>query len=254
EQAKQALPPVEGELKLAGLEAPVEVLRDPWGVPHVYAENLHDLFFAQGFVIASERLFQLDFMLRLANGRLSELVSEMALPLDRFFRMLGFSRAARRIAATYDDRDLQLVKANAAGMRAWLEVMSEKPVEYQILDLDPVLPSGDDMVAYGTGGQVFMSWILSTNWDAELLRFEIARRPGFEAMLSLFPDLDADPAVVIPGKLGGDLSRSRALEILRSAPRTPKGQGSNNWVVAGSRTETGQPLLANGPPLSHPGP
>ena len=78
EQAKAALPPVEGEVKVAGLREPVEVIRDPWGVPHVYARNLHDLFFAQGFVIASERLFQLDFMLRLANGRLSELVGEMA--------------------------------------------------------------------------------------------------------------------------------------------------------------------------------
>src|SRR5205814_4134158 len=132
EKAKSALPPVEGTLKVNGLSAPVEIIRDRWGVPHIYAENLHDVLFAQGFVIASERLFQLDFMLRLANGRLSELVGEMALPLDRFFRMLGFNRAAERIAATYDERDLELVTANAAGMRAWLDVMPHKPVEYQI--------------------------------------------------------------------------------------------------------------------------
>lgn len=248
EHAAKAVPPVEGELRVAGLQAPVEVIRDRWGVPHVYAQNLHDLLFAQGFVVASERLFQLDFMLRLANGRLSELVSEMALPLDRFFRMLGFNRASERIAATYDEEDLSLVRANAAGMRAWLEHMPAKPVEYQILDMEPSLP--EDMVAYGTAGQVFMSWILSTNWDAELLRFEIAERLGYEAMLELFPEVETDHAVVIAGKFGGGADRRSALEILKTAPLQPKGQGSNNWVVAGSRTVTGKPLLANDPHLS----
>ena len=85
EQAAKAVPPVEGTLKVEGLEGPVEVFRDEWGVPHIYARSLHDVLFAQGFVVASERLFQLDFMLRLANGRLSELVSEMALPDFDFF-------------------------------------------------------------------------------------------------------------------------------------------------------------------------
>src|SRR5438270_6989300 len=250
EWASRAAPAVEGELRIAGLERPVEVIRDRWGVPHVYAETLHDLFFTQGFVIASERLWQLDFMLRLASGRLSELVSEMALPLDRFFRMLGFNRAARKIAASYDDEDLALVRANTEGIQAWLDHMPALPIEYRILDLQPEFPSGDEMMAYGAAGSVFMSWILSTNWDAELLRFEIAERLGFEAMLELFPEVETDPAVVIPGKLGGDAGRHRALEILKTAPLTPKGVGSNNWVVAGSRSVTGMPLLANDPHLS----
>ena len=77
ERAREALPPVEGEIQVDGLREPVEVIRDRWGVPHIFATNFDDLIFAQGFVVASERLFQLDFMLRLANGRLCELVSEM---------------------------------------------------------------------------------------------------------------------------------------------------------------------------------
>src|SRR6266496_1765541 len=71
EQAREALPQVEGTLRVRGLHGPVEVIRDRWGVPHIYAQDLHDLFFAQGFVVASERLFQLDFLLRFANGRLA---------------------------------------------------------------------------------------------------------------------------------------------------------------------------------------
>jgi penicillin G amidase len=249
ERARQSLPPVEGQIKVPGLSAPVEVIRDRWGVPHIYAENLHDLLFAQGFVVASERLFQLDFMLRLANGRLSELVSEMALPMDRFFRTLGFNRAAARIAALYDEDDIQVVSALDGGIRAWLDVMPAKPIEYEILDLDPTLPL-DDFYAYATSGQVLMGWILSGNWDAELLRFEIAEHLGFEAMQELFPEIEIDPAIVIPGKMGGEASRHHALEILKNAPLTPKGQGSNNWVVAGSRTVSGKPLLANDPHLS----
>src|SRR5438132_8611730 len=152
DKAREALPPLEGELKVSGLKEPVEVIRDRWGVPHIYGQNLHDVLFAQGFVVASERLFQLDFMLRLANGRLSELVSEMALPMDRFFRMLGFNRAAARIAAGYDEEDIAVVSALEKGIRAWLDHMPVKPIEYQVLDIEPNLPL-DDTYAYATAGQ-----------------------------------------------------------------------------------------------------
>src|ERR1700752_4811081 len=80
EGAKQALPPVEGEIRAPGLHGPVEVIRDHWGVPHIYANDLHGLFFAQSWVIVSERLFQFDFLSRLATGRLSEMFSELTLP------------------------------------------------------------------------------------------------------------------------------------------------------------------------------
>ena len=95
EQARQALPQVEGTLRVKGLHGPVEVIRDRWGVPHVYANNVHDVFFAANYVAASERLFQIDFLLRLANGRLSELLGDLTLPLDRFFRTVGLNRAGR---------------------------------------------------------------------------------------------------------------------------------------------------------------
>src|SRR5947209_1038583 len=81
-QAQEALPPVEGEVSVSGLHHPVEVLRDRWGVPHVYAQDLHDLYFATSYVVTSERLFQQDFMLRLANGRLATMIADLAVPLD----------------------------------------------------------------------------------------------------------------------------------------------------------------------------
>src|SRR5688572_25661472 len=91
EAAREALPQVEGEVRLEGLREPVEIVRDRWGVPHVYAGNDHDLFFAQGYVTASDRLFQIELMRRLATGSLSGLFGEVTLSLDRFVRTLGWN-------------------------------------------------------------------------------------------------------------------------------------------------------------------
>ncbi len=250
EQARAGLAPVDGEVRLPGLRRPVEVIRDRWGVPHIFAESDHDLWTAQGYVVASERLFQMDFLLRFANGRLATMLSEMALPLDRFVRTVGWNRAARRIAAGYDERDMAMVGAFIRGVNAWIGSMPVKPVEYEVLDLDVApLPEGEDGAAYGAAGVVFMSWFLSTNWDAELLRAEIAAAHGWETMAALFPEVGPEPSTMVAGKDGGPANRRSAFELLQAAPLAPNGQGSNNWVVAGSRTVSGKPLLANDPHL-----
>jgi penicillin amidase len=251
EQSRAFLPPVEGEVRIPGLSRPVEVLRDRWGVPHIYAESLPDLWCAQGYVVASERLGQIDFLLRLATGRLSENFSLMTLGLDRFFRTVGLHRAARRIVRRYDDRSWEMADSFMGGLNAWIETMPDRPAEHRFLELELApYPRGEEGAVLGAAGAVFMAWILSTNWDAELLRAEIAERLGFEAMLTLFPDVEQNAGPVVAGKSGGAMHRRSALELLRSAPVTPKGQGSNNWVVAGSRTASGHPLLANDPHLA----
>src|SRR5262249_30100726 len=144
QKARAGLPPIDGTVEVGGLHSPVEVIRDRWGVPHVYAQDIHDLFFAANFVSASERLFQLDFMLRLANGRLAEMFSELTVHLDRFFRTVGLNRAGRAIAAAYDDLSLEIFDAATRGANAWIERMPEKPVEYEVLGLDPEpFPTGE---------------------------------------------------------------------------------------------------------------
>jgi penicillin G amidase len=244
--AHAALPPVQGDLAIPGLDGEVEVVRDRWGVPHIYATSLHDLFLAQGFVQASERLWQIEFLFRLGTGRLSELFSELTLPMDRFIRTVGWNRAARRQADRWDQRSVDMTRAFGDGIRAWLDVMPAPPVEYRVIDAEPSpLPEEDD--AYlGAAGAVFMAWGLSRNWDHELLRAEVAERLGVETMRSLFPDLDTEAGVVEAGKEGGH----DRMALLRDAILPPAGQGSNNWVVDGSRTRTGKPLLANDPHLA----
>jgi len=246
EAARAALPPAEGEVRLPGLREPVEILRDRWGVPHIYAADEEDLWFAQGYVVASERLFQIDLLLRLGTGRLSEMFSDLTLPVDRFVRTVGWNRAGRHIAERWDDRSREMARAYWAGARAWLETKTANPIEYQILQSEPSLPDEEDALHAGAAAAVFMAWSLSTNWDAELLRAEIAETLGPEAVATLFPDLDTEPASV---RAGREFAHPARLALLEEAVLPPSGQGSNNWVVSGSRTETGKPLLANDPHL-----
>ena len=184
--AEAALPPVEGKVTVPGLSAPVEVTRDRWGVPHIFAKSIDDLLLAQGFVVASERLFQIDFMLRMANGRLAEMVSALALPLDRFARSIGWNRAGARVASGWDEESRRIVAAYRAGVRAWVEAMPAPPIEYVALELEPNIPEDD--ASWGAA-VVWMAWTLSGNWDEELVRAEILERLGPGAVHDLYPEL-----------------------------------------------------------------
>jgi penicillin amidase len=238
EVASASLLPEDGELTAPGLSEPVEVLRDRWGVPYISAASLDDLWFAQGFVTAGERLFQLDLLLRAATGRLSEVFADRTLADDRFARTIGFHRTGATLAAGWDNVSQAMHERFREGCAGWMARMPAPPVEYSLLDTSPSLPA-DDVGAWAAAF-VYLGWGLSGNWDKELLRAAIAERLGPDAVGVLLPPLPADPASIPAGTLGG--------RLLDELPR-PKGQGSNDWVVAGSRTTTGKPILANDPHL-----
>jgi len=247
EGAGRSMPSFEGELRAPGLQGPVEILRDRWGVPHIYASNIHDLYFAQGYVLGAERGFQIELLARLAMGRLSELFGELALPVDRFVRTVGWNRAARRIAARRDDLSREIEGAIYEGGRFALESAPAPPLECQVLEVEPWIPANEEEASVvGAAFAVFMAWSLSRGWDNDLLRAELAARLGPEAVSMLFPDVPIEPAPVRPGADG----HAARLELLEQAVLPPSGQGSNNWVIAGSRSVTGKPLLANDPHLA----
>jgi penicillin G amidase len=235
--AAAALFPTEGELALDGLVEPVAVRRDAWGVPYIEAASLDDLWFAHGVITAGERLFQLELTLRAANGRLSELFGERTLDDDRLARTVGFHRAGARIAAGWDERSKRMHERFRAGVRAWVDAMPAAPLEYTLLDTRPWVP--DDEATWAAAF-VLLAWGLSGNWDTELLRAWIAEAGDDELVARLLPPLPADPPNIVPGAMAG---------ALFDATSRVKGQGSNAWVVAGSRTSTGAPLLANDPHL-----
>jgi penicillin G amidase len=235
--AEGALFPLEGDVGLDGLHEPVTVRRDTWGVPYIEATSLEDLWFAHGVVTAGERLFQLELTLRAATGRLSELFGDRTLDDDRLARTVGFHRAGERIAAGWDEPSRAMHARFRAGVRAWVGAMPSPPLEYTLLDAAPWLPDDEGVWA---SAFVLLAWGLSGNWDTELLRAWIRETGDDELAARLLPPLPPDAPDVVPGALAGAL--------FDAAPRA-KGQGSNAWVVAGTRTASGAPLLANDPHL-----
>ena len=180
EVAAASLLPEDGELIAPGLAEPVEVLRDRWGVPYISAASLSDLWFAQGFITAGERLFQIDLLLRAASGRLSEVFADRTLDDDRFARTIGFHRTGETLAAGWDDDSMSMHARFREGCAAWIAQMPSLPVEYSLLDMTPSIPT-DDPGAWAAAF-VYLAWGLSGNWDKELLRTAIDERLGDEAV------------------------------------------------------------------------
>ncbi len=241
--SRRRLPQVDGTLRLPGLDAPVEVIRDRWGIPHIYAETTHDLMFAQGFVHAQDRLWQMDFQRRLVAGRLSEVMGAQTVPVDRWLRILGMRRVAEQEITLINADVRASLEAYAAGVNARI-ARGRLPVEFTLLRYQPEPWRAADTLSWIK----MMSWMLSVNWETEILRAQLIARLGPERAAELEPDyFDHWPRIVPPGvdysAIGGAaLERTEAARPL-TGPRS--GLGSNNWVLSGARTSTGKPLLAN---------
>jgi penicillin amidase len=243
---RHPFPQVAGTLAVAGLQAPVEVMRDRWGIPHLFARSEHDLFLAQGFVHAQDRLWQMEFNRRIAAGRLSEIFGETTLETDRFLRTVGLRRAAEAEWEIQDADARAAARAYADGVNAFLaRYRNRLPVEFGLLRFAPEAWTPIDSLAYAK----LMAWVLSGNWESEILRAHLVSRFGPEGAQTLLPPYPGDHPVIVPQAVDYTPFRSPAvLRALDAAPRRT-GIGSNNWVLAGARTATGAPLLANDPHL-----
>lgn len=249
---RRAWPQINGTLQVPGLRAPVTVIRDRWGIPHIYASNPHDLFFAQGYVHAQDRFWQMEFWRRLGSGRLAEILGPSALPTDRFVRTIGWHRVAAQEWEGTDPETRAALEAYAEGVNAYISTHKGRlGLEFTLLGLtgkkfdpEPWTP-----VHSITWGKV-MAWDLGGNMGMELLRANIIARLGTPAVPALMPPYPADRPVIVPHPL-----TQATLQSVPEAAFTAHflgegdGLGSNNWVIAGSRTETGMPLLANDPHL-----
>lgn len=234
----------DGVVLLPGLEASVEVVRDRWGIPHIFAESFEDFVRAQGFVQAQDRLWQMDFLRRLAAGRLSEIFGPITLALDRWVRTVGLRRAAERQCAVCDLESLSYFQAYADGVNACIAGLEHVPLEFALLGYRPEPWS----VADSLGSVKLLGWLLSTNWEAELLREQLFGRLG-EVAAELEPEAAERTCIVAGPGLRAPLERAlKARRFL--GPGAAQGVGSNSWVVAGRLTRSGAPLLANDMHLS----
>jgi penicillin G amidase len=239
------LPQTSGTVKIQGIIDPVEVIRDHCGIPHIYARNETDLMFAQGFVHAQDRLWQMDFQRRLVAGRLSEILGEVALPADRWMRILSMRRAAHGDAQLIPPYAQALIDAYTAGVNACI-ALGHFPLEFTLLRYQPEPWTVVDSLSWGK----MMAWTLSVNWEAELLRAQLIARLGPEKAAELEPDAPADEPYIIPpgtdySALGHSASQRAESARTFTGPAAKEGLGSNNWVLSGSRTASGKPLLAN---------
>ena len=266
--AETSLAQTEGEMEVPGLQGQVEVLRDEWGIPHIYAENREDLFFAQGFIQAQDRLWQIDMWRRIHEGRLAEILGPEAFEHDRLARLLRFRGPWDEEWATYHPNGEEIFQAFADGVNAYIqEIGDDLPVEYRLTGLEPLpwtpeASTGRLATALPLGAA--RSELNLARDVAELGLDEANRRlrPGHETWVDLhLPEgvdysLITDEVVDALGHFQGGFPRppllpeyaewpgavaSRNLGVQESAP------GSNNWVVSGERTVSGDVLLANDP-------
>lgn len=237
-----ALPVVNGRLAVPGLNAPVEVIRDRWGVPHIYANNEDDLFFAQGYVQAQDRLWQMDLCRRAAQGTLAEVLGEDALPSDRLARTLGFARGALAEWAMLEPDVKQALEAYARGVNAYLSAPGRRlPVEFQSLGYTPAPWQPLDSLAYAR----LAAWGQSPEWREELLRARLVRAVGPERAAQL--ELAGGEALAVPGELADLEAVGKPLPLEDAGQVWPwfaRTTGGNCWAVDGSRSVSGHPLLA----------
>jgi penicillin amidase len=240
--SRRRLPQIDGTLTLPGLNDPVEVIRDRWGVPHIYAKSSHDLFFAQGFVHAQDRLFQMEIHRRLATGKLSELFGELSLDTDRTVRTFGFQRLGKADGELISQEMQDILQFYTDGVNAFLRHPGTKlPVEFTLLGHKPEPWHLDDSTAFAR----VMIWQLSHAWYSEIVRAQIAEKVGVEHAAELeihYPDLN--PTILPQGiefnKLGSDGQLVKA-----QGPFLERGLGSNAWSVAGHKTASGDAYLCN---------
>ncbi|NNF37220.1 MAG: penicillin acylase family protein [Gemmatimonadetes bacterium] len=267
--AAERLPAIDATIEVPGLGAPVEILRDPWGVPHIYAEDIDDLFFAQGFVQAQDRLWQMDLYRRAGEGRLAEILGPDALPHDRFARLVKYRGPwTDEEYGAYHPEGRRILEAFTRGVNAYIDHATrsgELPVEYEITGLDPepwtpeasllrmqtAMPLADARRELRLALQV-----------AELGADEANRRADPSPYRALRPPAGVDLALI-------DEAALDALAVFRNSMPRPglvepfagwldawasanegareNSPGSNNWVIAPRLSATGAVFMANDP-------
>jgi penicillin amidase len=227
------------------------VLRDRWGVPHIYARSLDDVFYAQGYFAAKDRLFQLDLWRRQGTGRLAEILGPQAIPRDRMARLVRFRGDWDAEWKSYSPDAKRIVEQFVSGINQYIKSLKgQRPVEFQIAGYDPEPWAPEDVVSRIAG------LLMTRNVRNEVERVEDIRKFGLERVQTYLPP---DPFVqlAIPKGIELALITKELLRDYEAAVATPQfalqsggpdgEQGSNNWVVDGSMTHTGKPLLANDP-------
>lgn len=266
-------------LRIAGLSAPVEILRDPWGISHIYAQSERDLFFAQGFNVARDRLFQLEMWRRQATGTVAEILGPRAVQRDRGARLLRYRGDLRRELNHYHPRGEAIIGAFVQGINAYVALTEQNPdllpIEFRMLGIRPGRWTPEVVISRHNG--------LYRNAGSEIRMARMVERLGADLVKELLLLEPGDPDLTLPEGLNVSLMPDEILELYNAArapldfqredlaaayrgegsslaqlagalPAPPRVEeyaiqdvGSNNWVVSGARTLSGRAIMANDP-------
>ncbi|PSR56847.1 penicillin acylase family protein [Adhaeribacter arboris] len=246
------------ELPITGLQAPVQILYDENRIPHIFAQNNYDIYFAQGYVTTKDRLWQMEFQTHAAAGRVSEIIGSKAIEFDRYQRRMGMVYGAQQSlkAMLAEPRSRQMLEAFTAGVNAYIEQLRPKnyPLEYKLLNYapEPWTPLKCTLLLK------LMAYDLSGRSD-DLRMTNILRKYGPEVTKNLFPDYPFREDPIIPANTPLDFKplpipsapasfTAQLAEIKRPQEPDPE-LGSNNWAVSAEKSATGYPILANDPHL-----
>lgn len=270
--AVDPLPAMSGEVSLHGLRRAVSVARDKWGTPYLRAESLEDLYFAQGYVTAQDRLWQMDLLRRAAAGELAEIFGKDRLEYDRQQRNFGFRQVAERARSTSPPEATTALDAYARGVNACIESHADRlPLEFHLLQYKPKPWTPVDSLLIGK----LMTQVLSSSWERDLFRGFVATQFDEKTRDELLPETSEFDQILVGSDLPVTAEKS-ALPLKTALPsidRTlfARGKqtaetltntltdlgiaggmaGSNNWVIGPQRSTTGKPILANDPHLAH---
>jgi penicillin amidase len=266
--AKASLATIDGSLRVPGLTAEVEILRDRWGVPHIYAANVDDLFFAQGYTIAQDRLWHMEMSRRVAQGRVAEIVGPSALPHDRLVRLLRFRGPFDEAEWTnYHPEAKRIFAAYVRGINSFIaQNAGNLPVEFKLTGITPDPWKAEEILYRARVNAAVASARSELRLAQSVARFGAGEanrraRPEPFGALEVAPGIDvgiitAEVLDALGGNLYGDFPRPDLLDPYRNwqgaertraegAPETSP--GSNNWAVSGALTATGKPIMVDDP-------
>lgn len=254
-----------GELSLSCLDEPVRVIYDKAGIPHIYAQSLADGYRALGYLMAQERVVQMQMMLRIASGTLSEVIGKMGLEVDIFMRKIGLRRKAAILASLLEEDAHICLESYCEGLNEYLKKPRMKlPFEFMIIGGKPERWKPEDCLTLG----LFTMWLLDSFWPADLVREKLARILGWERARELLPQTSEinNPPYKVDGRgcdarpeepgeeIDWGFDKGVKEEILTHSFFGRTAFGSNNWVLSGERTESGKPILACDPHIQHNAP
>ncbi|MGL4650496.1 MAG: penicillin acylase family protein, partial [Caldilineaceae bacterium] len=245
-----SLPTTRGTVRLEGLQGVVEIVRDANGVPHIFGETDLDAVYGLGYVHAQDRMWQMEMNRRIGNGRLSAVLGDATLDIDKYQRTMGYRRAAEQAWEVLSPQGQAVLNAYAAGINGWIDGGHRLPPEYTILGFKPEPWTVYDSLVWVK----MMQYDLGGDYELELLRAQVTTLLGAERAAQILPAYPEDGVNTLPPDALDAMTVS-SLFAVQNQIREQLGlsgieQGSNNWVIHGSRTETGLPLLANDPHLS----